>query len=75
MTVEEFFYWFKGFAAAANAYNITPKQWETIVEKLEQVEEVRSNAYTLMTHPIYTQTYTYGTVSSSNDNNKIILND
>lgn len=40
MTEHEFTTWLKGFAAAANSYNITPAQWDTIKEKLAQVHGV-----------------------------------
>ena len=39
MTHKEFTIWLKGFAKAANSYNITPAQWETIVEELDKVQE------------------------------------
>ena len=39
MTSKEFVIWLKGFAAAANSYNITPKQWDVIQETLEQVND------------------------------------
>jgi len=38
MKIDEFFYWLKGFSEAVNPYNVTPKQWETILEKLDQVQ-------------------------------------
>jgi hypothetical protein len=38
MTAEEFIVWLKGFVEAANPYNVTPKQWDTIKEKLDTVE-------------------------------------
>jgi membrane-bound lytic murein transglycosylase B len=37
MTHKEFTIWLKGFAKAANSYNITPAQWEAIVEELDKV--------------------------------------
>lgn len=37
MTPKEFTIWLKGFAKAANPYNITPAQWETIVEELNNI--------------------------------------
>lgn len=37
MTESQFVQWLRGFAAAANPYNLTPKQWEEVVEKLSQV--------------------------------------
>lgn len=39
MTSKEFVIWLKGFSKAANPYNVTPAQWEAIVEELENVEE------------------------------------
>jgi hypothetical protein len=40
MTANEFITWFKGFVAAANTFNITPKQWDIICEQLEKVNNV-----------------------------------
>ena len=37
MTSREFVIWLKGFAAAANSYNITPKQWDEVKDKLDKV--------------------------------------
>ena len=39
MTSKEFITWLKGFSKAANSYNITPQQWETIVEELNKVRD------------------------------------
>jgi hypothetical protein len=39
MTSKEFVIWLKGFIAAANEYNITPKQYDAIVEKLKEVND------------------------------------
>jgi truncated hemoglobin YjbI len=39
MTSKEFVIWLKGFVAAANEYNITPKQYDAIVEKLKEVND------------------------------------
>jgi hypothetical protein len=41
MTPEEFVIWLRGFAQAANEYNVTPKQWQDVKDKLDtvQVEE------------------------------------
>jgi hypothetical protein len=43
MTPTEFVIWFKGFVAASNTFNITPKQWDTICEYLEKVKEEDTN--------------------------------
>lgn len=39
MTSREFVIWLKGFATAANPYNVTPKQWDEIKDKLDKVED------------------------------------
>jgi hypothetical protein len=59
MTAEEFVIWFKGFAQAANAYNITPKQWEDVKDKLETVEDTKE--YDFEDEEIY---YDYATVTT-----------
>ena len=38
MTPSEFVIWFRGFVEAANTFNITPKQWDSICEHLEKVK-------------------------------------
>ena len=49
MTSDEFVTWFKGFVSAANTFNITPKQWDTICEHLEKVNDtsIKGSRYTL----------------------------
>ena len=37
MTSQEFVIWLKGFTEGVHEYNITPKQWEVLKEKLGQV--------------------------------------
>jgi len=37
MTPQEFIIWLKGFAAAANSYNVTPAQWDLLREQLNKV--------------------------------------
>ena len=54
MTSSEFITWFRGFVQAANGYNITPKQWDDIKEKLTQVndasDKVVFSRYTMETN-------------------------
>lgn len=38
MTPNEFAIWLKGFAKAANNFTLTPKQWDDVKEKLDQVK-------------------------------------
>jgi len=42
MTSKEFTTWLKGFSKAANSYNITPEQWDTILEELNKVQDTLS---------------------------------
>ena len=37
MTSQEFVLWLKGFTEGVHEFNITPKQWELLKEKLAQV--------------------------------------
>jgi hypothetical protein len=39
MTSKEFVIWLKGFTEGVHDFNITPKQWETLKEKLTQVDD------------------------------------
>lgn len=39
MTSKEFTIWLKGFTDGVHEYNITPKQWDLLKEKLEQVSD------------------------------------
>ena len=37
MTSKEFIIWLKGFTEGVHEFNITPKQWDLLKEKLAQV--------------------------------------
>lgn len=39
MTSKEFILWLKGFTEGVHEFNITPKQWDLLKEKLEQVSD------------------------------------
>ena len=39
MTSKEFVIWLKGFVEAAHDYTPTPKQWDTLKEKLAEVKD------------------------------------
>jgi hypothetical protein len=39
MTSKEFVIWLKGFTEGVHDFNITPKQWDLMKEKLEQVQD------------------------------------
>ena len=39
MTSKEFVLWLKGFTDGVHEFNITPKQWDTLKEKLAEVDD------------------------------------
>jgi hypothetical protein len=39
MTSKEFIIWFKGFTEGVHDFNITPKQWDLLKEKLAEVND------------------------------------
>ena len=39
MTSKEFVLWLKGFTDGVHEFNITPKQWDTLKEKLAEVSD------------------------------------
>ena len=39
MTSKEFVLWLKGFSEGAHEYNITPKQWDILKDKLAEVKD------------------------------------
>lgn len=39
MTSKEFVLWLKGFSEGVHEYNITPKQWDTVKDKLAEVKD------------------------------------
>jgi hypothetical protein len=57
MTSKEFVIWLKGFTEGVHEFNVTPKQWELLKSKLEEVND----------HPysISVGTGGYGTINTS----------
>jgi len=39
VTSAEFVIWFRGFVDGAHDFNVTPKQWDLIKEKLKEVND------------------------------------
>ncbi len=39
MTSKEFILWLKGFSEGVHEFNITPKQWDILKDKLAEVED------------------------------------
>jgi len=39
MTSKEFVLWLKGFTDGVHEFNVTPKQWDTLKEKLAEVKD------------------------------------
>jgi hypothetical protein len=57
MTSKEFILWLKGFSEGVHEYNITPKQWDIVKEKLAEVKDeptVSFPTFTPNTAPIQT---------------------
>lgn len=45
MSETEFIDWLRGFTEGVHHYNVTPKQWDTLKEKLATVEKSSSLNY------------------------------
>lgn len=63
MTSKEFVIWLKGFVAASSKYNVTPKQWDDIKDKLGEVDDdtlptIQMFPYTQVKGVNYTSTFT-----------------
>ena len=58
MTSKEFVIWLKGFTEGVHDFNITPKQWDLMKSKLEEVNDYP--------YSISIGTGGYGTPSSNN---------
>ena len=61
MTSKEFVIWLKGFTEGVHEYNVTPKQWDLLKSKLE---EVNDHPYSISVgiggHGTTTNTFTTG---------------
>lgn len=45
MTEKQFIDWLRGFAEGVHHYNLTPKQWDYLKEKLSKVGKEKSYPY------------------------------
>ena len=45
MTSQEFVLWLKGFTDGVHEYNVTPKQWDILKEKLAEVSDQPKTTY------------------------------
>jgi hypothetical protein len=66
MTSKEFVLWLKGFTDGVHEFNITPKQWDTLKDKLKEVSEEPigfpfgvPNTAPIQTLPFIQPTYPY----------------
>jgi hypothetical protein len=48
MTSIEFVTWLKGFTEGVHEFNVTPKQWDTLKEKLAEVKDPIPNGFSMM---------------------------
>jgi len=56
MTSKEFVIWLRGFTEGVHDFNITPKQWDLLKSKLEEVSD-QSHIGTAVSRPSGTSTY------------------
>jgi hypothetical protein len=81
MTSRDFVIWFKGFIDGAHEYNVTPKQWDLLKEKIKEVKDDVSyydyepNEALLTAAEKYKQWVSTNTYSVSNKSEKELLND
>jgi hypothetical protein len=71
MTSKEFIIWMRGFTEGVHDFNITPKQWDILKEKLAEVNDEPRNTiayYSKDGRPTW-----YTTTNTTND--KTLLND
>jgi len=59
MTSKEFVLWLQGFSEGVHEYNITPKQWDILKDKLKEVKDGPTPSFPIypkqpiITHPHY----------------------
>ena len=87
MTSKEFCIWLKGFTEGVHDFNITPKQWDLLKEKLSEVSDQQfpfgtvtiANPYIASFGDISTSTSASlpsgSTISYTTSNDKTLLND
>ena len=76
MNSQEFVIWLKGFTEGVHEYNITPKQWDLLKDKLAKVDDniitmggviVDHNTFKVNDHGFYQiQPYKHGTSAAPN---------
>ncbi len=66
MTSKEFVLWLKGFTEGVHEFNVTPKQWDLLKDKLAEVKDEEPIGFafgvpntTPMTNPLITPSPTY----------------
>ena len=81
MTSRDFVIWFKGFMDGAHHHNITPAQWDTLKDKIKEVNDdviyydYEPNEAILTATEKYNQWVSTDTNSVSNEPKKELLND
>jgi hypothetical protein len=60
MTSNEFVIWLKGFTEGVHEFNVTPKQWDYLKEKLAEVDTAQTLSSTSLTidYSKYNPSYT-----------------
>jgi hypothetical protein len=72
MTSQEFIQWLRGFTEGVHEYNVTPKQWDLLKERLEEVNDDEFEEtpgtfqhHTLQSYPPYYDPYSPFKVTSN----------
>lgn len=76
MTSKEFIIWLRGFSKAANPYNVTPEQWDTIIEELSNVTDANPTTFNFgLTSTSTATTLPSGASINYTTDSKTLLND
>jgi hypothetical protein len=81
MTSRDFVIWLKGFMDGVHEYNVTPKQWDLLKEKIKEVSDDISyydyepNEALLTAAEKYKQWFSTSTYPVSDEPKKELLND
>lgn len=69
MTSKDFINWLQGFVEACHEYAPTPKQWETLKQQLESVDDskVNNKSFLLDSSNTFGESYSTTTTQKLND--------
>jgi len=74
MTSKEFVIWFKGFIEGAHEYNISPKQWDLLKEKIEEVNDDYTEAPRYIRSPLSANGILTGSITITSGSSTSVFN-